>query len=449
MATVTAFIRVSTKKSNDVNIRFRLRDGRTLQLFHKSEITVKPSDWDSTTQAIKAKVIYDNQKRADFNKSVNNRKALIMDLYNAQSIKDNLTSDWLEEAIDKKLNPLKYKLEEPEREKPLKVIQFIDNFVSNAHLRKDKQTGRFLSPNTKKQYVTTANHLKKFAEINKKEDFEFFDLNQKFYSNFVEFLQKEIPAVDENGNPLFYEDKTPKLLKKSFTQNSVGKYIRALKVMLNEATRAGINSDSAYNKFHVFNEDVDNIYLDENELTILKDANLKNIPYLDRTRDWFLLLAWTGCRFSDLEKIARTDIKDGFITFRQQKTNTKVTIPLHPVVLEVLEKYNFIMPNSITNQKFNDYIKEAAKAAEIDSPEVITKTIGGILKSTTLPKYELITSHTGRRSFCTNMYKRGLPTLMIMSISGHKTEKSFLKYIKVRQEEHAAMMAAKWKEIYK
>jgi integrase len=66
-----------------------------------------------------------------------------------------------------------------------------------------------------------------------------------------------------------------------------------------------------------------------------------------------------------------------------------------------------------------------------------------------MPKYDLITSHTGRRSFCTNMYKRGLPTLMIMSISGHKTEKSFLKYIKVRQEEHAAMMAAKWKEIYK
>ncbi|MBN1462679.1 MAG: phage integrase SAM-like domain-containing protein [Paludibacteraceae bacterium] len=449
MATVTAFIRVSTKKTNEVNIRFRLRDGRTLQLFHKSEIPVKPSDWDSTTQAIKAKVIYDNQKRADFNKSVNNRKALIIDIYNAQSIKDNLTSDWLEDAIDRKINPSKYKLEEPEKEELLKVIQFIDNFVSTAHLRKDKQTGRYLSPNTKKQYVTTANHLKRFAKLTKKEDFKFSDINQKFYSNFVEYLQKEIQKVDDNGIPLFNEDKTPKLLKKSFTQNSVGKYIRALKVMLNEATRVGVNSGIAYNEFHVFNEDVDNIYLDENELTILKDADLKNIPYLDRARDWFLLLAWTGCRFSDLEKIARTDIKDGFITFRQQKTNTKVTIPLHPVVLEVLEKYNYSMPNSITNQKFNDYIKEVAKAAEIDSPEVITKTIGGVLKSTTFPKYKLITSHTGRRSFCTNMYKRGLPTLMIMSISGHKTEKSFLKYIKVRQEEHAAMMAAKWKEIYK
>lgn len=449
MATVTAFIRVSTKKANEVNVRFRLRDGRTMQLFHKSEITVKPSDWDSTAQAIKAKVIYDNQKRATFNKAVNERKALIVELYNSQSIKDTLSSDWLEDAIDRKINPAKYKSEEPEEMKPLKVIQFVNNFVATAHLRKDKQTGRFLSPNTKKQYVTTAKHLKEFAVICKKEDFEFNEINQNFYANFVEYLQKEIQAVDENGKSILDEDGSPKLLKKNFTQNSVGKYIRALKVMLNEAKREGVNTENAYNEFHVFNEEVDNIYLDENELKILKDVHLKSSPHLDRVRDWFLLLAWTGCRFSDLEKIARTDIKDGFITFRQQKTNAKVTIPLHPVVLEVLEKYNYVMPNSISNQKFNDFVKEAAKLAEIDSPEVITKTIGGVLKSVTMPKYDLITSHTGRRSFCTNMYKRGLPTLMIMSISGHKTEKSFLKYIKVRQEEHAAMMAAKWKEIYK
>ena len=114
MATVTAFIRVSTKKSSDVNVRFRLRDGRTMQLFYKSEITVKSSDWDSSTQAIKAKVLFDNQKRAEFNKSINELKALIVELYNAQSIKDTLTSKWLEDAIDRKLNPIKYKSEEPE-----------------------------------------------------------------------------------------------------------------------------------------------------------------------------------------------------------------------------------------------------------------------------------------------------------------------------------------------
>ena len=107
------------------------------------------------------------------------------------------------------------------------------------------------------------------------------------------------------------------------------------------------------------------------------------------------------------------------------------------------------MPEVISNQKFNDYIKEVGKLAEINQNETITKTIGGVLTTIYLPKYELISSHTGRRSFCTNMYKRGLPTLMIMSISGHKTEKSFLKYIKVKQEEHALMMKKEWEKMYK
>ena len=448
MATVTAFIRVSTKKANKVNVRFRLRDGRAVQIFHKSEITVKPSDWDPKAQAIKAKVLFNKEERFKFDKSVNDRKALIVELYNDQLVKDDISSDWLENALDRRLNPTKYNTEQPDILQPVKVIQFVNQFVATAHLRKDKQTGRFLSANTKKQYVTTARHLKEFAEICKKEDFEFNEIDKKFYANFVEFLQKEIPVLDKRGKPLLNEDGTHKLVKKSFTQNSVGKYIRTLKVMLNEALREGLNSNTDFTNFHVFSEEVDNIYLDECELQKIKELDLKNTPHLDRVRDWFLLLSWTGCRFSDLEKISKTDIKDGFITFRQQKTNTKVTIPLHPVVSEILEKYEYNMPEVISNQKFNDYIKEVGKLAGINDNEVVTKTIGGKLTSESLPKYELISSHTGRRSFCTNMYKRGLPTLMIMSISGHKTEKSFLKYIKVRQEEHAAMMKREWERMY-
>lgn len=106
------------------------------------------------------------------------------------------------------------------------------------------------------------------------------------------------------------------------------------------------------------------------------------------------------------------------------------------------------MPEPITNQRFNEYIKEAVKLADINSVEVITITKGGKLETNKFEKWELISSHTGRGSFCTNMYKRGLPTLMIMSISGHKTEKSFLKYIKVKQSEHAEMMAKAWQNMY-
>lgn len=448
MATVNAFIRVSTKKNSVVNIRFRLRDGRSIQMFHKSEITILSSDWDAKAQTVKAKVIYDAEERLKLNESVNNRKNLILQLYTAEPIKDKLTSDWLEDAIDKSLYPEKYHIEVPKVE-PVKVIEFLDQFVATAHLRKDPLTGRLLSPNTKKQYVTTTKHIKEFAKLSKRKDFPFEEINQRFYDKFVAYLQNELPLLDNEGNQVFNEDGTKKLKKVSFTQNSVGKYIRALKVMLNEATKEGVNTYTDYNDFHVFAEEVDNIYLDENELLKIKEVDLAGSPSLDKVRDWFLLLAWTGCRFSDLEKISKTDIKDGFITFRQQKTNTKVTIPLHPVVKEILEKYEYNMPEPISNQKFNDYVKEVGKQAKIDDSETITKTIGGVLTTNQMPKYELISSHTGRRSFCTNMYKRGLPTLMIMSISGHKTEKSFLKYIKVKQEEHALMMKKEWERMYK
>jgi len=135
-------------------------------------------------------------------------------------------------------------------------------------------------------------------------------------------------------------------------------------------------------------------------------VNLSKTPYLDRVRDCFLLLAWTGCRFSDLEKIGKADIKDGFITFRQQKTNEKVIIPLHPVVLEILEKYSYNLPTEISNQKFNDYIKEVCQIAEISSPEEITRTVGGKRITEKFGKWELVSSHTARRICINKVYRR-------------------------------------------
>ena len=112
MASVTAFIRVSRKRIDRANVRFRLRDGRDIQLFYASELEIKPSDWDATRQEIKAKVLYDAEKRAAFNKTVADRKSMILELYNAAPIKEGLTSEWLELEIDKRLHPEKYVIEE-------------------------------------------------------------------------------------------------------------------------------------------------------------------------------------------------------------------------------------------------------------------------------------------------------------------------------------------------
>lgn len=446
MATVQAFIRISTKKADKAKVRFRLRDGRNVQLFHKSEIEVNPAVWDNEKECIKAKVLFKDVDRAKFNKAIADRKDLILQAYNLETNKSSLTSDWLGKSIDKALHPENYI---PISEKPKTLFQYFETYISTLPSRKVISSGRLLSINTIRKYPSTLKHLQEFAKIKRKKDFDFDQIDQNFYNAFVDYLQNSIPSLDKDKKPLLNEDGTPKLLKECFTQNSVGKHIKVLKEILNEATRDGVNTFTAYNQFFVFTEDSDAVYLNEAELQQMKDVNFADVPHLENVRDWFLLLAWTGCRFSDLEKISQTDIKDGFITFRQKKTNTKVTIPLHPVVSEILQKYNYQMPEPISNQKFNEYIKEVAEIAGITSPEVLTRTVGGTLKSETMPKFELISSHTGRRSFCTNMYKRGLPTLMIMSISGHRTEKSFLKYIRVKQQEHAEMMAEKWKEMYK
>lgn len=444
MANVSAFIK-QTKGKSIAKVRFYISRGRTeKRLFYTSDIEVNPDHFDIKKQIIKERIVYDPITRANFNKSINDTKDLLLRAYNNAENKEALTSELLGVEIDKIQFPKNY-FNSAEKNEPVTLFSYIVDFIEKAPQRKDKKTGRALVYNNIQQYKATEKHLREFAKLERKNDYLFSQINYDFYNRFVDYLQKPIPAKDKKGKVILNEDETPKLLKQPFTQNSVGKHIKILKVMLNEAK----NNDADTSKFYVYTEDVDNVYLNEMELQQLKDYDFAAVPHLDRVRDWFLLLAWTGSRFSDLEKIDKANIKNGMITYRQKKTNTSVTIPLHPVVNEILQKYNFKMPEVITNQRFNEYIKEVCQAAKIDSLESFTRTVGGKLVTETMPKYELCSSHTCRRSFCTNMYLRGLDTLMIRSISGHRTEKSFLKYIKVSQQQHAEMMAKKWSEIYK
>lgn len=415
MATIKAFIRTS-KKSESVNIRFRLTDGRDFQIFHTSNFEVMPNLWDANKEGIKAKVMTSFDKK-EFNDKIIDRKKLISDIYEAKG--KLLNSVLLNIEIDKSLYPEIYA---PTEIKDETFFQFIDRFIKNAPYRRHKRTGRLLNPHSIKQYQNTQKHLIEFAKSIRKKDFEFSDIDNTFYQNFTTYLQS-----------------------KGYAQNTVGKHIKHIKLFINESD----TSEADISDFHVFTEEVDNVYLDESELKQIRDFDFSNALHLDRVRDYFLLLAWTGSRYSDLDKIHPQDVKDGFISFRQQKTNDKVTIPIHPVVNEILEKYNYNMPKLLANQNFNDLIKDVCRHVGIDRMETITRTMGGKLVKESMPKYRLISSHTGRRSFCTNMYKRKLPTIMIMSISGHTTEKAFLKYIKVTQKEHAEMMANEWKLIYK
>lgn len=304
------------------------------------------------------------------------------------------------------------------------LASFVAEFAANGAKKINATTGRLITLRTAQGYKKFADYLQEFEKHSgKKYDFTDIDLD-------------------------FYEDFTGYLRGAGLSTNTIGKYIRVLKTILNEATEKGLNKNTAYksHRFKVVAEESESIYLTETELKQLYEFDFSANPRLDRVRDLFLVGAWTGLRFSDFTRIKKNNIKGGYIEIEQQKTGKRVLIPLHPVVSKIWDKYGEKLPPNITNQKLNDYIKEACKLAEINGAEQKSITKGGFKINRKYKKYELVSSHTARRSFATNLYLSGFPTLSIMQITGHRTERAFMKYIKVTPEQHAKLLRKHWLE---
>ncbi|MBI5371368.1 MAG: site-specific integrase [Sphingobacteriales bacterium] len=305
-------------------------------------------------------------------------------------------------------------------------ISYFEDFVSRSF------TGQRIDPKSKmpirhgvaKGYQTTLNHLKTFAKVWKRKlDFETIDL--EFHKDFTNYLTA-----------------APVLL----SANTVGSNIQRIKAVLAEATEKGVNSNRAYkSKYFVKQEEaVDTIYLDEGELKEMRALDLSKNPRLENVRNQFLIGCYTGLRFSDFSILKPENIKDGFIRITQTKTGKPVIIPVHSIVKGILQKYNGL-PRSISNVKLNAYLKELGQLMpSLKKTETKTTTKGGVKVAKTLEKWELLTTHTARRSFATNEYKAGTPSITIMAITGHKTEKSFLKYIRVTTDEHARILQSSW-----
>jgi len=443
MATIKAFIRTSTKAKDFVNIRFRLTDGRTVQLFHKSDIKVNPNDFDAKNETIKAKIIFDAKARIDFNKAITSRKDLISNLYLNATDKSILTSDWLEDAIDKVLHPEKYQ----SGFAPQTFFTFIEDFIQRAPTRSIGNSGRFASENTIKDYSYSFGTLKDFAKFKNVDSFDFSDIDYKFYTDYVEFLQTE----------------------KVLSSNTIGSKIKHVKLWLNEAIKLDLTSNMKYKSFVKIQEDSDNIALSESELKAIYELDFSNdksnaavnyrllvgdgkvrsykLETLGFVRDGFLLECWTGCRWSDLPKITKANIKNEFLSIEQKKTGTEVVIPLLDIPMAILQKYDFTPPAPISKDKNNELIKIVCRLAGITAIEEKKMTKGGVKQVYTLERCERCTSHTGRRTMATMFYKQGFDTVSLMAITGHKTITSFLKYIKVTPQEHAEKLLKHFNEM--
>jgi integrase len=250
------------------------------------------------------------------------------------------------------------------------------------------------------------------------------------------------------------KDKTKEEREKpvrGFAVNTMGKQLAILKVFLNAAYKQGLTKNDFHKseEYTIISEESEAIYLNETELQKIYDIDLTQFPRLEKVRDLFIVGSWTGLRFSDLIQVSPEKIIDDLIYITQQKTKGKVVIPTHWTVKKILEKYSGELPRKISNQKMNDYIKEVCEMAEINEEIHKTTNRGGLKVSKKYKKWELVSTHTARRSFATNLYKQGFPAISIMKITGHTTEKAFLKYIKVTPDEHAKLLQMHWQNLNK
>lgn len=360
---------------------------------------IDPQFWNPESQKARETRLFHGYTQ--FNALLKKIEGAVFDVYRRFLIEDiEPTPEQLREALNVCLN-------RKEAARKLNLISFAENFIEKSNRR----------PNTIKHYKQTLRKLKEYAEASGQNlGFDFIDLN--FYESFVRWMQG-----------------------KDFGVNTIGGIIKNVKVFMNEAfDRRLTNSlDFKNRRFRTIEEPTENIYLSEDEIQKIYELDLSNNPRLSKVRDLFIIGCYTGLRFSDLVQLRNENLLENknMMRIKTEKTGEIVVIPIHKFIRSILDRNNGIIPDTISNQKMNGYLKELAQHAGINEDVIINSTKGGHRISGLFKKWELVTVHTARRSFATNAYLKDVPTISIMKITGHRSEKTFLKYIKISQEDNA------------
>lgn len=407
-------------KPQKIYVRYWI--GRKVDFDASTGKTVLIDDWDSVKQRIRDRShlpnrFDDNQYLLDLRKHFEdieyfNLKNGITPTYS--EVKNYFDSFRKNPNLENQSTP-----EEITPERPKTFFEFVESFIDEAKTKPNRHTANHtpVKSGTLRSYSTALNLFTRYH--NEVERFDFDGVDMEFYNNFSSWCDKL-----------------------GFTKNYKGKNIKTLKVFMNSAVRNGLTTNVKFRDtdFVSVKEPADSIYLSLDELTTIWQLDLKYSPTKERARDLFLIGCFTGLRVSDFNYLKTSSFREmegvKLLVVKTQKTNKVVGIPLHPIVDAIFTKYDG-KPPRMADQKINLNIKDVVQLAGINEPTETTTTIGGKEVTATLPKYKLVSNHTGRRSFCTNAYLTGMDSLDIMAISGHTSEKEFLKYIKVTPEQRA------------
>ena len=323
-------------------------------------------------------------------------------------------------------------------------------------LKESFTTSIKLNKNTKKVKKSFWDYFEEFIEYKDKHLDDIRDYNNSLRKHLIatEKLLKTRTSfeniklldngfIDKMENYLTYKAINSKKTE-GLSVNTIGKQFKNLRVFLNWCFEREYVNPFPIKHIKVNQEIIDEVYMDEDELNTLIKLKLTNDLEI-KVRDGFILGCNTALRFSDLNLLRRAHINKTkgkeTIELQQKKTKKKVVIALGKTSFKILKKYDYESPiKKINSIVFNKTIRKICKDAKMDTIKTQYKTIQGKLQEIDYKKYELISSHTCRRTFCTLQVKKGTPISFIMAITGHKTEKNFLRYLKLDEQTAAEEM---------
>lgn len=262
-----------------------------------------------------------------------------------------------------------------------------------------------------------------------------------------DFIANWIPPSTrwEEITPAWVNAIITKMAAKGLSVNSQKEGRQKVKSLLRKANREGL-AQFDMDKFAGVKEkgeDATSIYLTVDELRKMARANLP--PNLDNARKLFLIGAYTGLRFSDYSKLSPADFSGEFLSWRAKKTAELTTVPISDALRQVVAN-GFPVP--IHRNHMNKCIKEVAMLSGINEPVTWSRTVGVRKVVKVLPKWQLVSSHTARRSFATNLYLAGVDVISLMRFTGHRTPQSFMRYLRVTNQETAERLKEKIKGVF-
>ena len=326
------------------------------------------------------------------------------------------TPEQIKEAFNALHKPIEEEVK-PRKSTPNAFYRVFDDFVRDCGRQND------WTDSTYEKFAAVKNHLMNFRDGL---TFDFFD--EKGLNDYVTYLRD----VKEMRN------------------STIGKQLSFLKWFLRWAFKKGVHQNNAYDSYKPKLKSTQKkiIFLTWEELNKLREFEIPAAKQaLDRVRDVFLFQCFTGLRYSDVFNLRRSDIKGDHIEVTTVKTSDSLIIELNNHSKAILDKYKDVAFEDdkvlpvITNQKMNDYLKELAELAGIDEPVRQTYYRGNERIDEVTPKYALLGTHAGRRTFICNALALGIPPQVVMKWTGHSDYKAMKPYIDIADDIKANAMS--------